>query len=107
MSASPLGVFVVVAAAELALLAREECMGRETFRSLQSFVPVAPRFRFATPLADLPVSGRVIVYEPRARLRPRQPAFEVSILVPARLGLHRSGKPVVLQIPSGTHYVEL
>jgi hypothetical protein len=43
---------------------------------------------------------------PRARLRPRQPAFEEPILIPARLGSRRSGERVVLRIASGTHYIQ-
>jgi hypothetical protein len=43
---------------------------------------------------------------PAVRLRPRRWAFEEPILVPARLGLRRSGERVVLRIASGTHYIQ-
>jgi hypothetical protein len=43
---------------------------------------------------------------PRVRLRPRRPAFEEPILVPARLGSRGSGERVVIRITSGTHYIQ-
>lgn len=43
---------------------------------------------------------------PRVRLRPREPAFEEPILIPARLGSRASGEKVVLRIASGTHSVQ-
>jgi hypothetical protein len=43
---------------------------------------------------------------PRVRLRPREPAFEEPILIPARLGSRASGERVVLRIASGTHSVQ-
>jgi len=43
---------------------------------------------------------------PRVRFRPRKPAFEEPILIPARLGTRGSGERVVLRIASGTHYIQ-
>ena len=43
---------------------------------------------------------------PRVRLRPREPAFEEPILIPARLGSRASGERVILRIASGTHSVQ-
>ncbi len=42
---------------------------------------------------------------PRVRLRPREPAFEEPILIPARLGSRGSAERVVLRIASGTHSI--
>jgi hypothetical protein len=43
---------------------------------------------------------------PRVQRRPREPAFEEPILVPARLGPRSAEDRIVIRVASGSHYIE-